>query len=86
MADHGLVLKPENADYTDLTQFGSVTIEQGADGRTVIYVQGFEFDEAASCRQDVAKAMAWARDLLDAAVRCQLLVPGGPSQIVSAID
>ncbi|WP_426287500.1 hypothetical protein [Luteibacter sp. E-22] len=83
--DHGLVLQPEHADYSDMTTFGTVTIRPGSNSMEVI-VSGFDFSDEQSCRHGVTKALAWARDLLDAAVKAQLLVPGGMSRINVGTD
>ncbi|WP_338509152.1 phage capsid protein [Burkholderia gladioli] len=79
MADpvpHGFALQGRDLDYSDLTAVGRVTIEMGKDG-VEITVDGFEFKNAASCRQHVCKALAWARDVLAADVAANRAVPGG---------
>lgn len=83
--DRGLVLRPEHADYSDLDTFGTVTIRSGGDGIEV-FVSGFAFADEQSCRHGVTKALAWSRDLLDAAVKAQLLVPGGMGHITVGTD
>lgn len=42
-----------------------------------IYVDGFKFHDAHSCRLTTAKALAWARDVCNTAVHADSLVPGG---------
>lgn len=73
---HGMVLKPEDVDYSDLKEYGRVVIEHGPGGVRVT-VDGFEFGRAGTCRQHGAKAMAWARDVLAIEVEANRLIPGG---------
>lgn len=74
--DHGYVLTAAHADYSDLERPGSVTIKQG-DQRVEVRVANFRWGEKGSCREQVTKAMCWARDVLEAAIRADMLVPGG---------
>jgi hypothetical protein len=73
---HGMVLKPADVDYSDLKEYGRITIEYGSRGARVT-VDGFEFAHAGTCRQHGAKAMAWARDVLAIEVEANRLIPGG---------
>jgi len=84
---HGMILEPKHVDYSTLTKFGTVTIayldsreQYGVDVR----VEGFEFADGDSCRQNGARAMAWARDALNAALAADMLAPGG--SISSSVD
>lgn len=73
---HGMVLKTAEIDYSDLKEYGRVTIEHSGH-RVLITVDGFEFGHSDSCRAHVTKATAWARDVLAASVVADRLVPGG---------
>lgn len=80
---HGMILTDTDCGYHDLTEFGEVLIAYGPDG-VRIKIDGFEFKEAGSCRQNVAKALAWARDVLTHELEAQKLVPGGHIKSVSS--
>lgn len=84
--DHGMVLRAEHIDYSDLKIIGGISIVQGAGRQLEIAVSGFEFEDDGSCRQNSAKAIAWARDVLSAALGAQVLIPGGTSSIVVIAD
>jgi hypothetical protein len=85
--EHGLVLADADCDYTDMTKVGRITVGfSKPDDAHLIGVDGFEFANATSCRDTVTKALCWARDLIDAAIRCQRLVPGGPSNVMVGAD
>ena len=73
---HGMVLKPDDVDYSDLKEYGRVVIEYDSRGVRVT-VDGFEFGQTGTCRQHGAKAMAWARDVLAIEVEANRLIPGG---------
>ena len=81
---HGLVLTDYHLDYTDLREFGEIRIYYDPKRGAVVEVREFDFDNATSCRDTCAKAMAWGRDVLDAAVRAESLVPGGTITPVAA--
>ena len=66
-------LQAGDAAYASMTKIGSVEIAQTPDGDLLITTSGFEFDDPPTCRMHVVRAMAWARDLLDAQVRLELL-------------
>lgn len=76
MADHGLILSRRDILYDDLTELGTVVIKNTPEGLR-IYVDGFKFHDAHSCRLTTAKALAWARDVCNTAVHADSLVPGG---------
>jgi hypothetical protein len=82
---HGMVLKPDDVDYSDLKEYGRVVIERTSAG-VIVTVDGFEFEQAGSCRAHVSKGAAWARDVLAAAVASVGLVPGGEIVLVSGIS
>ena len=84
--DHGLVMTTEHIDYSDMTTEGTVTIQRNAEGELEIYTEGFEFQTPGTCRQTSAKGVAWARDVLDAALKAHLLLPGGVSQLTIGCD
>lgn len=78
------VLEAGQADYSDMTEIGTVTISKDEfSGRIMVNVDGFTFGSAEHCRSHAVKAIAWARDVLAANVEAERLVPGG--QIVSAL-
>jgi hypothetical protein len=84
---HGLVLTDANCSYTDMTKVGRITIGYSkSNSAHLIGVDGFVFSSATSCRDTVTKALCWARDLLDAAIQCERLVPGGPSNVMVSAD
>lgn len=81
---HGTVLRDSELDYRDLKEFGRITIERsGFD--IYITVDGFKFGEASTGRQQVAKALAWGRDMLAAKLEAVRLVPGGGIVAVSGM-
>jgi hypothetical protein len=84
--DHGMVLRAKHIDYSDLTVIGGISITRGAGRQLEIGVSGFEFEDGGSCRQTSAKAIAWARDVLSAALDAQVLIPGGASSIIVVAD
>jgi hypothetical protein len=73
---HGMILKPTDIDYSDLEEFGRITIDHTSRG-VEITVDGFQFAGAGTCRQHNTKALAWARDVLAAKIAANALVPGG---------
>lgn len=81
----GMVLKPQDLDYSDLERFGRVTIEYDKRG-VAITVDGFEFSETATCRQHVGKALAWARDALGVEIEAIRLAPGGHVRSCTDLD
>ncbi len=81
--EHGMVLTRRELDYTDITKVGVIVIKK-ADHGVHIYVDGFEFKQPHSCRLNITKAMAWAKDVLSTAVHADTLVPGG--EIVACAD
>lgn len=82
---HGLVMKTDDLDYSDLSRYGRVTIEYGSAGARVT-VDGFAFGDSATCRQHIAKAMAWARDVLAVEVESVRLIPGGQLSSATELD
>lgn len=76
---HGMILTDANCDYSDLTEFGKVEISY-SHGKVDIQIEGFQFEEATSCRQAGAKAIAWARDVLTRQLEADKLAPGGNIQ------
>lgn len=78
-----MVLTAADVAYDDLREFGRITIDYT--GRRVeITVDGFEFASNGSCREHNAKAIAWARDVLDAHLRAMRLLPG--ADLISISD
>jgi len=75
--DHAAILKPSHLDYSGMQRIGRVVIERDEAGRVCIEVSDFEFDTLDTCRAHVVRAVAWARDVLAAAVENSRLVPGG---------
>ena len=81
----GYILTDEQMDYRDLKAPGKVTIyQEGHQAR--IEVADFEFANAGSCRQEVVKGMCWARDLLNAAIENNRIVPGGHVASIEASE
>lgn len=70
--------------HSDMKRPGQILIELNEQGQVVCLVSGFEFDEQASCRENLIKALAWGFDVLETAVKSNMLVPGGV--IVVAAD
>ncbi len=63
-------------DYSDMSKIGEARIHQ--DGWKVkIAINGFEYKNAQSCRESAIKSMLYLRDLLDAQIAVEILVPGG---------
>jgi hypothetical protein len=73
----GMVLRPQDLDYTDLVKAGKITIAPDPHWGILITVSDFEFATAESCRIMSVKAMAWARDVLNAQIAADVVVPGG---------
>jgi hypothetical protein len=82
---HGMVLKTSDIDYSDLSEYGRVVIERTSAG-VIVTVDGFEFGKSESCRMQVAKGAAWARDILATAVAATRLVPGGEIVLASGLS
>lgn len=80
----GFVMTEKDASYADMTQAGRIVIERDANGEVRCAVSGFKFESAASCREHTTRAMAWGRDVLEAAIQADMLVPGG--RILSVVD
>jgi hypothetical protein len=74
--DHGMVMTDAHLDYASMSKIGKVTIQYTDDG-LVVYCEGFEFDLDGSCRQNGARAIAWARDVLNAALAIDKSAPAG---------
>ncbi len=70
----GMIL--DHADYSDLEEFGRITIDHTSRG-VEITVDGFQFASGGTCREHNTKALAWARDVLAAKISANALVPGG---------
>jgi len=73
----GAVLNRHEVDYIDLKKIGKITLHLNDKGEVEILVDGFEFDQARTCRETITKAMAWARDVLNTEVQANRLIPGG---------
>jgi hypothetical protein len=71
-----MVLTDKQTEYLDLSEIGTVTIGY-ADGRVSVRVEGFEFEQADSCRVHATKALRWARDILNRQIEAEKLAPGG---------
>jgi hypothetical protein len=84
--DHGFIMGPEHVNYSDMSQVGTLTIRRNEQGEIEVYTENFEFESAVSCRQASAKAIAWARDVLDTALKADMLVPGGLSSMSCGCD
>ena len=82
----GMILPPAEADYGDAEKLGRVTIEYDQHAGATVHVDGFVFDEAGTCRVQVTKAMAWARDVLAAAIDVSRLAPGGGVQVSAGMS
>lgn len=82
----GMVLTMQDADYASLLKIGTVVISNDAKAGVQITVAGFQFGADGSCRENAARALHWARALIDTALSAQLLVPGGSSRIVVGMD
>lgn len=67
-------LSSSDVDYASMKKIGTVEICQMASGELLIAVKDFEFNDLPTCRMHVVRAMAWARDLLDAQVKVERLV------------
>lgn len=80
----GIVLRAQDQDFTDLVKFGTITIAPDPHWGVLITVSGFEFATPGSCRVNSVKAMAWARDVLNAAIAADVAVPGG--RIMCGVD
>lgn len=83
---HGFVINREGMAYEDMEKCGTVVIRAEKNGGVTIEVSDFEFRESASCRQTVAKAVAWTRDVLGAATQMEKLVPGGDIRVIEASE
>ncbi|MFY1873538.1 phage capsid protein [Achromobacter xylosoxidans] len=66
-------LNAADADYASMTKIGTLEICQMASGELLITAAGFEFQDPPTCRMHAVRAMAWARDLLDAQVKVERL-------------
>ncbi|NYT25358.1 hypothetical protein H0A73_17295 [Alcaligenaceae bacterium] len=58
-----------------MTKIGRVEIEIDHNGKVAIIVYDFEFGDPPTCRLAHIRAMAWARDLLDAQIRVARVSP-----------
>lgn len=70
----GIVLNPLQAD--DVSTIGKATIEMRR-GQLHIELEGWRFEYASTCRESSTKALMYLRDVIDAQIRTQALVPGG---------
>lgn len=77
---------PEHMDYSDLVTPGKVTIHYDDKINAHVEVANFAFREGSSCRQQVTKAMCWARDVINAAIENNRIVPGGHIASVEASE
>jgi hypothetical protein len=82
----GMVLTMQDADYASLLKIGTVVISNDPKAGVQITVAGFQFGADGSCRENAARALHWARALIETALSAQLLVPGGSSRIVVGMD
>lgn len=80
-----VILTPRDCDYSDMTDIGRVTVSY-KDGRTDIVVDGFDFEEAQTCRVHCMRAMLWARDLLDSQIEIDRMMPGGTVYVATNMD
>jgi hypothetical protein len=64
-------LSQADADYASMTKIGKIEVCQREDGQILIISSGFEFSDPPTCRMHAVRAMAWARDLLEAQVRLE---------------
>lgn len=79
---HGMVLSDKDCDYSDLEEFGTITIEMKSEGLR-IETTGFKYAEG-SCRQSVTKTLCWLRDVLSSQIEAEKRIPGGT--IVCSVD
>lgn len=82
----GMVLTMQDADFASLLKIGTVVISNDPKAGVQITIAGFEFGAAGTCREHAARALLWARELINTALSAQLLVPGGTSRIVVGVD
>ena len=82
-SEHGYVLSAEHMQYGDLLTPGSVTILVRNHG-VKVEVADFEWRDGGSCREQVTKGMCWARDVINAAIESNRIVPGGDITSVEA--
>ncbi|VVE55706.1 hypothetical protein PHO31112_05023 [Pandoraea horticolens] len=73
----GHVFARPDPDYTDLKKIGRITIQRDGTHGVAIVVDGFDFEQSGTCRQHNAKAIAWARDVLNTELQALRLIPGG---------
>lgn len=69
------VLNPKDSGYLDMEKPGRIEIVSEPGG-VYVYVSGFAFRDADTCRITVAKACAWGRDVLAAESYRLHLAPG----------
>lgn len=81
-----IVLNSGDTDYSGMEKFGRVIIDYRALKGIQVVVDGFDFADSDSCRTHATKAMAWARDALDAAIKANMLVPGGRLSCAVGMD
>lgn len=65
----------DEPDYSSMTKIGRVEIEIDHRDKVAIIVSDFEFSDPPTCRLAHIRAMAWARDLLDAQIRVAKVSP-----------
>lgn len=83
---HGNVLARPELDYTDLKSIGRITIQRDGNHGVAIIVDGFDFEQFGTCRQHNAKAIAWARDVLNTELQALRLIPGGHLASISNLS
>lgn len=64
---------PHEPDYSSLIDIGRIEMMLDDNGDLRILVEDFQFADAISCRIHLLRAMAWARDMLDAKIRIEQL-------------
>lgn len=79
---HPVPVPADEPDYSSMTKIGRIEIEIDHKGRLAIVVYDFEFSDPPTCRLAHIRAMAWARDLLDAQIRVSKV---SPPDVVSCV-
>lgn len=61
------------SSYSSMSKIGTVEITRRENGDLMIITAGFEFSDKPTCRENCVRAMAWAKDLLEAQIRVERL-------------
>ena len=76
-----IVLRQEQCTYENMERIGQITLQFDEKNGLTALVDGFEYTDLPTCREAVARALAWGGAVLSNMAESHRLIPGGMSQM-----